>query len=127
MIKVLIADDQELIRQSLSIILGLKEEISVVGGVGDGTEVLEFIANSKHFSRNAVNTGLSGIFGQKKSAFYYQFTTFRALPIKKKILHVMYGVSLFLKREVISCVGFCIDDREHIADVYLFSLFFPHS
>ena len=32
MIKVLIADDQELIRQSLSIILGLKEEISVVGG-----------------------------------------------------------------------------------------------
>ena len=34
MIKVLIADDQELIRQSLSIILGLKEEISVVGGVG---------------------------------------------------------------------------------------------
>lgn len=42
MIKVLIADDQELIRQSLSIILGLKEEISVVGGVGDGTEVLEF-------------------------------------------------------------------------------------
>ncbi len=29
MIKVLIADDQELIRQSLSIILGLKEEISV--------------------------------------------------------------------------------------------------
>lgn len=33
MIKVLIADDQELIRQSLSIILGLKEEISVVGEV----------------------------------------------------------------------------------------------
>ena len=47
MIKVLIADDQELIRQSLSIILGLKEEISVVGGVGDGTEVLEFIAIEK--------------------------------------------------------------------------------
>ena len=47
MIKVLIADDQELIRQSLSIILGLKEEISVVGGVGDGTEVLEFIEKEK--------------------------------------------------------------------------------
>ena len=47
MIKVLIADDQELIRQSLSIILGLKEEISVVGGVGDGTEVLEFIVKEK--------------------------------------------------------------------------------
>ena len=47
MIKVLIADDQELIRQSLSIILCLKEEISVVGGVGDGTEVLEFIAKEK--------------------------------------------------------------------------------
>ena len=54
MIKVLIADDQELIRQSLSIILGLKAEISdvgadfcCVGGVGDGTEVLEFIAKEK--------------------------------------------------------------------------------
>lgn len=47
MIKVLIVDDQELIRQSLSIILGLKEEISVVGGVGDETEVLEFIAKEK--------------------------------------------------------------------------------
>ncbi len=34
MIKVLIADDQELIRQSLRSFLSLKEEISVIGGVG---------------------------------------------------------------------------------------------
>ena len=38
MIKVLIADDQELIRQSLGIILGLKEEIDVIGTVCDGTK-----------------------------------------------------------------------------------------
>lgn len=47
MIKVLIADDQELIRQSLSIILGLKEGISVIGGVSDGTEVLDFVEKEK--------------------------------------------------------------------------------
>lgn len=47
MIKVLIADDQELIRQSLSIILGLKEEISVIGGVSNGAEVLDFVEKEK--------------------------------------------------------------------------------
>lgn len=43
MIKVLIADDQELIRQSLEIVLGLKEGIYVAGTVKDGTEVLQFL------------------------------------------------------------------------------------
>ena len=47
MIKVLIADDQELIRQSLGIILGLKEGISVVGTVCDGTEVLDFMKKER--------------------------------------------------------------------------------
>lgn len=47
MIKVLIADDQELIRQSLGIILGLKEEIDVIGTVCDGTEALKFVAKEK--------------------------------------------------------------------------------
>lgn len=41
MIKVLIADDQELIRESLKIVLSAYPEIEVVGAVGDGTEVLE--------------------------------------------------------------------------------------
>ena len=41
MTKVLIADDQELIRESLKIVLSAYPDIDVVGAVGDGFEVLE--------------------------------------------------------------------------------------
>ena len=43
MIKVLIADDQELIRQSLQIVLNTKEDIEVVGVASDGQEVIQAI------------------------------------------------------------------------------------
>lgn len=41
MVKVLIADDQELIRQSLRIVLGADSEIEITDSVGDGTDVLK--------------------------------------------------------------------------------------
>lgn len=41
MVKVLIADDQELIRQSLKIVLGTDSEIEITDTVGDGTDVLK--------------------------------------------------------------------------------------
>lgn len=41
MTKVLIADDQELIRESLKIVLSAYPDIDVIGAVGDGFEVLE--------------------------------------------------------------------------------------
>lgn len=41
MVKVLIADDQELIRQSLKIVLGTDSEIDITDSVGDGTDVLK--------------------------------------------------------------------------------------
>lgn len=41
MVKVLIADDQELIRQSLEIVLGADSEIEITDSVGDGTHVLK--------------------------------------------------------------------------------------
>ena len=47
MIRVLIADDQELIRESLKIILSAYSDIEVVGAVGDGTEVLEAVPQLK--------------------------------------------------------------------------------
>lgn len=40
MIKVMIVDDQELIRQSLKIILGVNSDMEVVGMAGDGNETL---------------------------------------------------------------------------------------
>ena len=43
MIRVLIADDQELIRESLKIVLGIHEDISVVGVAKDGYEVLQML------------------------------------------------------------------------------------
>ena len=39
MIKVLIADDQALIRESLQIVLSANQDIEVVGTDGDGLEV----------------------------------------------------------------------------------------
>ncbi len=47
MIKVLIADDQELIRQSLSIVLGSKKDIEVTGVAADGQEVIQSIRKQK--------------------------------------------------------------------------------
>ena len=43
MIKVLIADDQELIRQSLQFVLNTKEGITVTGTVSNGQEVIQSI------------------------------------------------------------------------------------
>lgn len=47
MIRVLIADDQELIRQSLQIVLGIKEDIAVIGTAANGKEVLELVKKEK--------------------------------------------------------------------------------
>ena len=46
MIKVLIADDQELIRESLGIILSSFEDIEVVASASDGEEVLDKLKTS---------------------------------------------------------------------------------
>ena len=43
MINVLVADDQELIRQSLQIVLENKEGIHVTDAVADGQEVIQSI------------------------------------------------------------------------------------
>lgn len=47
MIKVLIADDQELIRESLKIVLGANPDMEVCGLAGDGHQVLDVIKKEK--------------------------------------------------------------------------------
>ena len=47
MIKVLIADDQELMRKSLQIILGMEKDIEVVGTVANGLEVIRAVRKEK--------------------------------------------------------------------------------
>lgn len=43
MIKVLLADDQELIRQSLSFVMSKQEDIEMVGTAANGCEALELV------------------------------------------------------------------------------------
>lgn len=47
MIKILIADDQELIRQSLSIILGNEQDFEVMDAVSNGIEVIRSVRKNK--------------------------------------------------------------------------------
>ena len=46
MIKVMIADDQQLIRESLKIVLNTEEDLEVTSAVGDGDEVLDTIKSN---------------------------------------------------------------------------------
>jgi two-component system, NarL family, response regulator LiaR len=45
MIKVLVCDDQELVREGLKTILGTDPDLTVVGSASDGVEAVEMIAN----------------------------------------------------------------------------------
>ncbi len=47
MIKIIIADDQELIRQSLQIILGMEKDIEVVDAVENGRQVIRSVRKNK--------------------------------------------------------------------------------
>ncbi len=47
MIRVLIVDDQELLRESLKIVLSVHEDIKVVGLAGDGFEALEILKHEQ--------------------------------------------------------------------------------
>ena len=51
MIKVVIADDQELIRESLKIVLGTHEDIQVVNIAADGLEVLDILKRESVLKR----------------------------------------------------------------------------
>jgi len=47
MIKVIIADDQEIVREGLKMILSLHEEIEIIGEASDGEELLKLIQMKK--------------------------------------------------------------------------------
>ena len=99
MIKVMIADDQELIRESLKIVLSTHEDIDVVGTASDGFEVL------KCLEKNVVDVilmdirmpGMDGVMATKEVKSKYPdtkiiiLTTFDALR---------YGASGYLLKGV---------------------------
>jgi len=43
-VRVLVVDDQTLFREALTTLLGVRDEVEVVGGVGDGAQALEAVA-----------------------------------------------------------------------------------
>ena len=53
MIKVIIADDQELIRQSLQIILRAEKDIDVIDTVANGVEVIRCLLYTSPSPRDA--------------------------------------------------------------------------
>ena len=63
MIKVLLADDQELIRESLGFVLGAQGDITVVGMAKNGREAIELVRSEKpddEYVFNALRFGASG-------------------------------------------------------------------
>ena len=60
MIKVLIADDQELIRQSLQIVLGMEPDIEVLDAVENGVEVVRSVRKEKPDVLGKTYIGMAG-------------------------------------------------------------------
>ena len=56
-IKIMIADDQELIRDSLSIVLGANADMEVTGLAGNGRELIELIEKGKKALPDVVLAG----------------------------------------------------------------------
>ena len=59
MIKVMIADDQELIRQSLQIVLEMKEGIEVTATAKDGREVIQEVRNHPAIAASEIGVSLT--------------------------------------------------------------------
>lgn len=62
-IRLLIADDQALVRGALSALLGLERDIEVVAEVGRGDEVVD-AAHALHLSEGTVRNHLSAAIGK---------------------------------------------------------------
>ena len=62
-IRLLIADDQALVRGALSALLGLERDIEVVAEVGRGDEVVD-AARALHLSEGTVRNHLSAAIGK---------------------------------------------------------------
>ena len=95
MIKVMIADDQELIRQSLQIVLSTHEDLKVVDAVENGFAVLESIKKERPDVilmdiRMPVSTGIEGT-KLIKEAYPEVFIVRRQL---KKNIQILKSLSL---------------------------------
>ncbi|MDN5716529.1 MAG: response regulator transcription factor, partial [Janibacter sp.] len=105
MIRVLLADDQALVRGAMAALLGLEEDLEVVAEVGSGDEVLE-AARRTHPDVAVLDVEMPGLDGISAAA---QLT--RELPGTRVLIVTTFGRPGYLRRALdAGASGFVVKD-----------------
>lgn len=105
MIRVLLADDQALVRGAMAALLGLEEDLEVVAEVGSGDEVLE-AARHTHPDVAVLDVEMPGLDGISAAA---QLT--RELPGTRVLIVTTFGRPGYLRRALdAGASGFVVKD-----------------
>jgi two-component system response regulator DesR len=113
MIRLLVADDQALIRSALAALLGLEEDFEVVAQVGRGDEVVEAARAAKPVVA-LLDIEMPGIDGLAAAAALRQ-----EVPDCKALILTTFGRAGYLRRAMeAGAVGFIVKDApaEQLAD-----------
>src|SRR6202451_3658067 len=113
MVRLLLADDQELFRSALAALLGLQEDFEVVAAVGRGDEVVP-AAREHHPDIALLDIDMPGIDGLAAAGVLAQ-----ELPACRSLILTTFGRSGYLRRAMESgASGFVVKDAppEQLAD-----------
>ena len=113
MIRLLLADDQELIRSALAALLALQEDFEVVASVGRGDEVVA-AARTHHPDVALLDIDMPGIDGLAAAGVLAQ-----ELPQCRSLILTTFGRAGYLRRAMESgAYGFVVKDAppEQLAD-----------
>jgi len=113
MIRLLLADDQELIRSALAVMLGLEEDFEVVGTVGRGDEVVA-AAKAHHPDVALLDIDMPGIDGLAAAGVLAH-----EVPQCRSLILTTFGRPGYLRRAMESgASGFVVKDApaEQLAD-----------
>jgi two-component system response regulator DesR len=113
MIRLLLADDQELIRSALAVMLGLEEDFEVVGTVGRGDEVVA-AAKAHHPDVALLDIDMPGIDGLAAAGVLAH-----EVPQCRSVILTTFGRPGYLRRAMESgASGFVVKDApaEQLAD-----------
>ena len=113
MVRLLLADDQELIRSALAALLALEEDFEVVASVGRGDEVVA-AAKTHHPDVALLDIDMPGIDGLAAAGVLAQ-----EVPGCRSVILTTFGRPGYLRRAMESgACGFVVKDApaEHLAD-----------
>jgi two-component system, NarL family, response regulator DesR len=104
-IRLLLADDQELVRSALAALLSLEEDFEVVASVGRGDEVVA-AAKAHHPDVALLDVEMPGIDGLAAAAVLAQ-----EVPTCRSLIVTTFGRPGYLRRAIESCaLGFVVKD-----------------